>query len=260
MGQVERYPDNTFCWIDLGAGNAAGAKAFYGGLLGWEFDDLPTGEEGTYSICRLGGKAVAGLYDRAERPGWGSYIKVADVDQATERARELGAEVLVEPFDAPGGGRVATVRDPAGAAVSLSRPGERFAAEVVNQDGAWTWNELVSGELAAGARFYRELCGWAAGELEGSIRRTSFTLGELLIGGGHEPAPQEDPTPGWRVTFWVGDADRTAARAAELGGSVLLPPMDIPVGRFTVVADPQGAVFIASAVPGGAVRGVDGWS
>jgi len=260
MGQVERYPDNTFCWIDLGAGNAAGAKAFYGGLLGWEFDDLPTGEEGTYSICRLGGKAVAGLYDRAERPGWGSYIKVADVDQATERARELGAEVLVEPFDAPGGGRVATVRDPAGAAVSLSRPGERFAAEVVNQDGAWTWNELVSGELAAGARFYRELCGWAAGELGGSIRRTSFTLGELLIGGGHEPAPQEDPTPGWRVTFWVGDADRTAARAAELGGSVLLPPMDIPVGRFTVVADPQGAVFIASAVPGGAVRGVDGWS
>jgi predicted enzyme related to lactoylglutathione lyase len=39
---------------------------------------------------------------------------------------------------------------------------------------------------------------------------------------------------------------------------VLLPPMDIPVGRFTVVADPQGANFIASAVPGGPVRGVDG--
>jgi predicted enzyme related to lactoylglutathione lyase len=258
MGSVEHYPDSTFCWIDLGTNDASGAKTFYGGLFGWEFDDLPAGEKGTYAICRLRGEAVAGLYDRAERPGWGSYLKVADVDQATTRARELGAEVLVEPFDAPGGGRVATVRDPAGATVSLSRPGEGFRAEVVNQDGAWTWNELVSGELAAGARFYSELCGWTAGELEGPVRRTTFTLGERLIGGGHEPVPQEDPTPGWRVTFWVGDADRTAARAAELGGSVLLAPMDIPVGRMTIVADPQGAVFTAAAVPGGPVGGVDG--
>src|SRR5215208_534910 len=107
MGEVGRYPDGTFCWIDLGTNDAPEAKAFYGGLLGWEFDDLPAGEKGTYSICRLKGKAVAGL------------------------AQELGAEVLVEPFDAPGGGRVATVRDPAGAVVSLSRPGKQFAAELV---------------------------------------------------------------------------------------------------------------------------------
>jgi predicted enzyme related to lactoylglutathione lyase len=190
MGSVESYPDHTFCWIDLGTNDAAGAKAFYGGLLGWEFDDLPTGEQGTYSICRLRGKAVAGLYDRAETPGWGSYVKVDDVDRATERARELGAEVLVAPFDAPGGGRVAMVRDPAGATVSLSRPGESFGAEVVNEDGAWTWNELVSGELAAGIGFYTGLFGWEAAELQGPIRRTSFTLGKLLIGGGHEPAPR----------------------------------------------------------------------
>ena len=258
MGEVERYPDGTFCWVDLGTVDPATAKAFYGGLFGWEFDDLPTGDKGIYSICRLRGKAVAGLYDRAETPGWGSYLKVGDVDGVTDRARELGAEVLVAPFDAPGGGRVAMVRDPAGAAVSLSRPGESFGAELVNEDGAWTWNELVSGELAAGARFYTELLGWSADALEGPIRRTSFTLGELLIGGGHEPAPQEDPTPGWKVTFWVGDADQTAARARELGGSVLLPPMDIPVGRMTIVADPQGAVFTAAAVPGGSARGVDG--
>jgi uncharacterized protein len=258
MGEVRNYPDGTFCWIDLGTSDAPGAKAFYGGLLGWEFDDLPTGDKGTYSICRLRGKAVAGLYDQAERPGWGSYIKVGDVDRATDRARELGAEVLVAPFDTPGGGRVATVRDPAGASVSLSQAGESFGAELVNEDGAWTWNELVCPDLGSGVRFYTELFGWEAAEPEGPIRRTSFTLGKLLIGGGHEPAPQEDPTPGWRVTFWVGDADRAAATAQELGGSVLLPPMDIPVGRFTVLADPQGAVIIAAAVPGGAVRGADG--
>jgi predicted enzyme related to lactoylglutathione lyase len=258
MGSVEHYPDGSFCWIDLGTSDAPGAKAFYGGLLGWEFDDLPTGDQGTYSICRLRGKAVAGLYDQAERPGWGSYVKVDDVDRAVDRARQLGAEVVVAPFDTPGGGRVATLRDPAGATVSLSRPGEGFGAELVNEDGAWTWNELTSEELAAGARFYTELFGWTAEDLPGPMRRTSFTLGDLLIGGGHAPVPQEDPTPAWKVTFWVGDADRAAATAGELGGSVLLAPMDVPVGRFTVLADPQGASFTAAAVPGGALRGVDG--
>ena len=258
MGEVERYPDGTFCWVDLGTDDAPGAKAFYGGLFGWEFDDLPAGEKGTYSICRLRGRAVAGLYDRAEPAGWGSYIKVTDVDRATARARELGAEVLVEPFGTPGGGRVATVRDPAGAAVSLSQPGEHFGAQLVNEDGAWTWNELVSADLAAGRDFYGRLLGWSREDAPGPIARTTFTLGRLLIGGGHAPVPQEDPTPRWSISFWVADADQAAARAQELGGTVLLPPMDIPVGRFAIVADPQGAVFSASAVPGGPARGVDG--
>ena len=258
MGTVERYPNGTFCWVDLGTDDAPGAKAFYGGLFGWEFDDLPTGDKGTYSTWRLDGRAVAGLYDQAERPAWGSYISVEDVDRATGRARELGAEVLVEPFDTPGGGRVATVRDPAGATVSLSQPGEMFGAELVNSDGAWTWNELTSGDLAAGVGFYTALFGWTASDAPGEFPRTTFTLGDLLVGGGHAPAPQEDPTPRWSIAFWVPDADQAAARARELGGAVLLPPMDIPVGRFTIVADPQGAVFSATAVPGGPARGVDG--
>jgi predicted enzyme related to lactoylglutathione lyase len=258
MGKVENYPEGTFCWIDLGTRDADGAKGFYGGLLGWEFDDLPTGEKGTYSICRLGGKAVAGLYDQAEEDHWGSYVRVADVDRAAARARELGAEVLVEPFGTPGGGRVATIRDPGGAVVSLSQPGDSFGAEVVNQDGAWTWNELVAPDLAAAVGFYRELLGWTAADIPGTVARTSFTLGDLLVGGGHAPIGPEDPTPRWTVTFWVADTDRCAERAGELGGGVLLPPMDIPVGRFAILTDPGGAAFTVAAVPGGPVRGVDG--
>jgi uncharacterized protein len=258
MGEVGRYPDGTFCWIDLGTNDAPEAKAFYGGLLGWEFDDLPAGEKGTYSICRLKGKAVAGLYDQAEEPGWGSYVKVEDVDRAAGRAQELGAEVLVEPFDAPGGGRVATVRDPAGAVVSLSRPGKQFAAELVNEDGAWTWNELVAPDLGAAREFYAQLFGWAAADIPGAVARTSFGLGDLLVGGGHAPIGPEDPTPRWTISFWVADADRCVERARELGGGVVLPPMDIPVGRFAIVSDPGGVAFTVAAVPGGPLRGVDG--
>ena len=142
--------------------------------------------------------------------------------------------------------------------MSLSQPGEDLGAALVNEDGTWTWNELVSPELRAGREFYVQLLGWSADEMPGPMQRTVFTMDDLLIGGGHVPGPQEDPTPRWSVAFWVADADTTAGKAQELGGAVVLPPMDIPVGRFTIVADPQGAVFTATAVPGGATRGVDG--
>jgi Glyoxalase-like domain len=68
----------------------------------------------------------------------------------------------------------------------------------------------------------------------------------------------EDPTPRWTVAFRVADADQTAAEAERLGGKVVLPPMDVPVGRFANIADPGGAEFTAAAVPAGAFRGVDG--
>ena len=54
--------------------------------------------------------------------------------------------------------------------------------------------------------------------------------------------------PHWGVYFTVTDADAAAARVEELGGSVMMPPMDIQPGRFAVVADPAGAVFNVMAL------------
>jgi uncharacterized protein len=150
------------------------------------------------------------------------------------------------------------LRDPAGAVVSLWQAGGHAGAGLVNQVGAWNWNELVTPDLDRAKRFYGELFGWMAEDVPGPIPRTSFSLGELLVGGGHAPGPQEPPTPRWTVSFMVADADQAAAEAERLGGRVLLPPMDIPIGRFAVVADPAGGEFTAAHVPAGALRGVDG--
>ena len=59
-------------------------------------------------------------------------------------------------------------------------------------------------------------------------------------------AEEPDTPPHWGVTFGSDDADATAARAKELGGTVLAEPFDAPWVRMTVIRDPQGAVFIAS--------------
>jgi uncharacterized protein len=259
MGEVERYPVGTFCWVDLGTADVAGARAFYAGMFGWEMAEVPA-DRGAYTMCRLRGRDVAGIRELGggEGAGWSSSITVDDVDRAVARARELGAAVLAEPFEVRDAGRTAVLRDPSGAVVSLWQARGHRGAGLVNDVGAWNWNELVTPDVAAATAFYRELFGWSAQENPGPLPRTSFGLGELLIGGGHAPTPGEDPTPRWTVSFMVADADHSAARAQELGGSVLLPPMDIPVGRLAIVADPQGASFTLAAAPGGAFRGVDG--
>ena len=53
----------------------------------------------------------------------------------------------------------------------------------------------------------------------------------------------EDVAPHWSANFWVPDADAVAAKAAELGGRVVVPPYDAPGFRATVVADPRGAAL-----------------
>jgi predicted enzyme related to lactoylglutathione lyase len=259
MGQVDRYPQGTFSWIDLGTTDVEGAKAFYGGLFGWQMEDLATARGG-YTLCRLQGRDVAGIHRHAEDEGtgWGSSITVEDVDRAAARARELGAAVLAEPFDVPDAGRTAVVRDPSGAVVSLWQARGHAGAGLVNEVGTWTWNELVSPDLPAATAFYARLFGWGARDIPGPLPRTSFSLGDLLVGGGHAPTPQEGEAARWTISFMVADADQSAARVQELGGSVLLPPMDIPVGRFAIVADPAGASFSVAAAPGGPLRGVDG--
>jgi uncharacterized protein len=124
--------------------------------------------------------------------------------------------------------------------------------------GTFSWVDLGTTDVEGAKAFYAELFGWDARDVPGQFPRTSFGLGDLLVGGGHAPTPQEGPTPRWTISFRVADADQSAARVQELGGAVLLAPMDVPAGRFAIVADPAGASFSVTAVPGGPLGGVDG--
>src|SRR5919204_165429 len=117
--------------------------------------------------------------------------------------------------------------------------------------GTFSWVDLGTTDVEGATAFYAQLFGWGAQDIPGPLPRTSFSLGDLLVAGGHAPTPQEGQAPRWTISFMVADADQSAARVQELGGSVLLPPMDIPVGRFAIVADPAGASFWGAAPPRG---------
>lgn len=253
MGKRERYEPGTFCWVDLATTDPAGAKAFYGALFGWEAEDMPAGEAGTYTMLHLDGDYVCGLYEmeRERREAgipahWFSYVSVESADSTAKRARELGGDVYGEAFDVLDSGRMAIIVDPTGGALAAWEPRAHAGAGRVNDIGCLTLNELHTREPRAAAAFYAELFDWATetAEESGEPVYVSIKNAGSLNGGIMPMNGQDSGTPSaWIPYFTVSSCDGAAERIRELGGAVIAGPLDVPAGRIAVARDPQGAVF-----------------
>jgi predicted enzyme related to lactoylglutathione lyase len=247
MGKRESYEPGTFSWVDLSTSDAAGAKEFYGGLFGWEFEDAEIPGGGVYTMCRVGGDDVAAIVQQDERPGhWNNYVTVASADETAAKAKQLGATVFEEPFDVLDAGRMAVFADPSGAVLCVWEPRGHIGAGRVNDPGCMTWNEIQTRDPETVAAFYAELFGW---EME--AKRENGSLAYVVIknagtsNGGIMPiAEQHGDAPSfWLAYFTVPSCDDAVARTRELGGQVLAGPMEPGAGRIAVLADPQGAAF-----------------
>src|SRR6266511_3923636 len=214
MGERTRYDPGTFCWAGLATSDVAAAKAFYGSLFGWEAEDLEARAAGTYTMLRHRGKEVAILYRQQPEaraagapPHWTSYISVEDADATAARANELGgAAVFRAAFDVLNAGRVAAIRDPTGAIVSLWQPRSRIGATLVNDTGALCWNELATSDVRRAKSFFGELLGWEYETDESGY--VSVTNAGRLNGGVREQSEQERRAPpAWLPYFTVGSAD-----------------------------------------------------
>ncbi|MGH3149075.1 MAG: VOC family protein [Rubrobacter sp.] len=253
MGKRERYEPGTFCWVDLATTDPEGARTFYGELFGWEPEDLPAGEAGTYTMLRLDGDDVCALYElEAERRDqgipshWLSYVSVEDVDAAAARAEELGGAAYGGAFDVMGMGRMAVIGDPAGAVLAAWQPGSHIGAGRVNDVACMGWNELQTRDPGAASAFYSGLFGWGTEPIEqdGSVVYTTIQNAGLQNGGFMPLSDQHGDAPSfWLPYFTVVSCDAAVAKVRELGGETLAGPMDLPSGRIAVVNDPQGAAF-----------------
>jgi predicted enzyme related to lactoylglutathione lyase len=244
MGNRTAHAPGTFSWVDLTTSDSEAAKAFYGDLLGWEFDDNEIPGGGIYSMCTVGGESVAAIAPATESfpPHWNSYVTVASADDAAARAKELGGAVIEEPFDVMEAGRMALLQDPGGAPICVWEANRAIGATRVNDPGCLTWNELHSPDPGAALEFLTALFGWDTDELavEGGPAYTIVKVGERRNGGAMAAQPGEPPN--WLPYFTVESRDGAARRAVELGGREFLR-MEMPQGRIAVLADPLGAPF-----------------
>jgi predicted enzyme related to lactoylglutathione lyase len=117
--------------------------------------------------------------------------------------------------------------------------------------GRFVWYDLMTTDPDAAPKFYAAIAGWGTQQWSGANSAmppyTMWTVGQTPIGGLMQlpdQAARMGAPPHWLAYIATTDVDATVKQAQKLGGKVLREPMDIPtVGRFAVLADPQGAVF-----------------
>jgi uncharacterized protein len=277
MPERDGYVPGVPCWVDTSQPDPEAAVEFYRGLFSWEFEDvMPEGSEGKYFTARIRGGNVAAVGSIPEgqpaEAAWNTYIWVESADETASKVRDAGGGVVMEPFDVMEAGRMAVFTDPEGAVFCVWQAKEHKGAQIVNEHGSLNFNVLNTRDPEGAKRFYGSVFGWKVLELPGGfemwtlpgygdhlereyhpdIRKQTAEAGgpegfvdvvASLVPLGED---QPDTRPHWGVTFAVDDADAIAEKASELGGKVIVPPMDAPWVRMTVISDPQGATFTAS--------------
>ncbi len=246
------YAPGTPSWVELASPDTDAAAAFYRELMGWSATEPGPQETGGYRMFQQDGKNVAGLMSKMqpEQPtAWATYISVADADETAEKVKAAGGSVLVAPMDVMDIGRMAFFIDPTGAVFGVWQPKTFAGADLVNEPVSLCWNEVMTRDADADKAFYTAVFGWHAGRPGFEGAPDSYTVWELSgkpVGGmmqmSDEMFPPQVPSH-WGVCFAVADCDATVAKARDLGATVTVEPVDMPIGRFAGLIDPQGASF-----------------
>jgi uncharacterized protein len=255
MSERTRYAPGTPCWVDLATPDLEAAESFYKELFGWEIPELPNSAEmGGYRRAKLNGRDVAGampLMQEGQPPAWSTYVSVDDADAIARAIQENGGTMIAEPMAVATYGRLAIFTDPEGAFFGIWEPADFAGAELVNEPGAFSWNELATRDPEAAKEFYGRVFGWEfqAEEGPGGMTYNVAYVGENRVAGMADVSgrlPDEIPAH-WMTYFVVESAEGAMEKVEAGGGSVQFGPVDIPPGRFAMLADPAGAVFAVIA-------------
>ena len=241
---------NPFVWHDLMTTDVEGAKAFYKNAVGWDFAPQNDG----YHVALVGGCGVGGVMElpdhlRGMAPFWSGYVFTPNVDEARERAVQLGGKVLREPWDIPGVIRMAVIADPTGAVFNIMQPlpGEQRKSPAEGAPGTVGWNELHAGNLKVAWEFYSKMFGWTKGRAHDMGAPAGiyqlFQIGGKDVGGMMQKMDAM-PRPAWAYYFIVDGIDAAAQRITDAGGKIAMGPLEVPGGEWILNAfDPQGGYF-----------------
>ena len=154
---------------------------------------------------------------------------------------------------------MAILADPSGAVFGAWTPGAHRGAQRINEPSAYAMSFLRTPGPERAKAFYGEMLGWMT-EAFGPM--LLWRLAGYVGGVPEQPVSRDvvavmarsgDAEPAhWRADFWIADADAAAARATQLGGSIIADPEDAGPFREAVLADPAGATFSVSQLIGGA--------
>jgi predicted enzyme related to lactoylglutathione lyase len=250
MADAKTFVANAPAWIDLSSKDAAASRDYYSKLFGWKID-VGGPETREYGTAKLGNKFVAGIgpaQDPQAPSAWMLYIGTRDADAVAKKVEGAGGKVIAPPFDVLESGRMAVFQDPTGAFISVWQPKDMRGFDVMNVPNSFGWAELNARGIDKAKPFYTKVFGWGEKTSpmgEGQPPYTEFKHdGESILGAWemNPMVPKEVPSY-WTVYFNVDDVDKAHKKAVQLGAEEMMEPQAYPGGRFSILTDPQGAIF-----------------
>ena len=240
--------NNTFIWADLSTFDIDAAKQFYQQCFDWRYQGL----DEDYLICNAEQLPSAGLFVMPEKfqnigmPSfWMSYIKVEDLDSKVVAAEKYGARIEVKPQAAPAGGRIALIRDPAGAGFTCYEGGVFGSEENANTSGRMVWNELHISNLEMVKSFYSNVFGWRIEATSHKDRYEIFSSSEnsdAIAGIQITSNDIKGDKEYWGVYFSVNDLAK-ASKCINANGGEIVAMQPLGSRPAQLAYDPQGAAF-----------------
>jgi predicted enzyme related to lactoylglutathione lyase len=239
-------------WADLVTPDLSAAERFYGGLLGWTFQTIHTGES-DYAVALVDGRPIGGLFQKPIPAGqhrqsaWLTFIAVRDVDAAKRMALAHGGKVVSDARNYPSRGRQAVLSDPEGAVFAILASSSGDAPDYLAAPGEWIWSSLQSRNPGAEAAFLQQVFSYDVFDLASDDGFEHVILSSDDFARASANAMPGDPAR--RHAHWLNfiRVDHTidmVAKVQALGGRVLVEPhVDRHGGQVAVVADPAGAPF-----------------
>ncbi len=254
MSASEGPKIHSFCWAELAAKNSELAKKFYAGLFGWSYheEEMPEGM-GNYIMIFANNLPVGAMFAMTHDvfqgvpAHWGNYVLVENCDESVKKAKALNAEIIKDSFDVMEAGRMAVIKDPAGAVISLwEKKANAGAPAQPMTEGAPCWYELMVPNPKLALDFYSALFGWKSesSDFHGMTYHSLKDSDGESIGGLMETPNGMPFPPSWSTYFTTYNLEKAKNYITTKGGQVLFGPQDVHgMGEFITCQDPDGAVF-----------------
>lgn len=243
-----------FVWHELLVPDAKAAITFYSETTGWQTQ--PFSDDYVMWVSGQGPfGGVTTLPEQAKKMGappyWYGYVQVADINEAASRVKESGGRVVHGPEKVPSVGTTAVIADPQGAVLSIFQPERPAEARDRMKEGEIGWNELMTSDTVAAAKFYSEVFAWKIVQEHdigpmGVYRHFGTDGTKENVFGGMFTLPKGAPIPPcWIYYIETSDIAAAVGRAQQKGATIMNGPMEIPGGggHIAQLADPQGAAF-----------------
>jgi predicted enzyme related to lactoylglutathione lyase len=238
-------------WHDLMTVDLEKSKQFYEALFGWTTFEQDMGPKGIYTVIQHGGQPIGGMVATDPRHGvlthWLPYLTVGDVNGLCQRIGKLDGSVAVEPRGVVGTGSFAILQDPSGSVFSAIEVGDGMPGAARSlEPGNFAWDQLLTRDSDAMARFYAEVCGWSVDKHEmGELGYYGiFKIGDEAVAGMLPIARDDKRKPGWLTYIAVDDIDEAAKKSQDLGAEILAGPDTVQgIVQFAVLRDNTDGAF-----------------